>query len=212
MDNSLQLFNFKGQEVRVVTIEGEPRWIAADACKALDLKNVSQAVEGLDEDEKGICIVYTLGGPQKMLCVNEPGLYGLIFVSRKEEAKVFKRWLKHVVLPSIRKTGSYSLDGGVNFEGYDEIKHLELQDDPELLRQAIQFYEDLMLASSDKRKLLKEIEKENYPENSFTRGRRKPMNIKFFKKQVGDKVQFGIAILGKERVIQRAMWSTDRAM
>jgi hypothetical protein len=60
--------------------------------------------------------------------------------------------------------------------------------------------------------LLKGIENEKYPENSFTRGKRKPMNIKFYKKQVGDKVQFGIAILGKERVIQKVFWGVDHTI
>jgi hypothetical protein len=95
--------------MRTVLIDGEPRFVAADACTILDIVNVSQAVSTLDDDEKGICNIYTPGGNQKMLCVTEPGLYGLVLVSRKPEAKAFKRWLKHDVIPSIRKTGSYSI-------------------------------------------------------------------------------------------------------
>lgn len=108
-DNALQIFSFKDQDVRVVLIDGEPWWVAADVCRILEITNVSQAVASLDEDEKGICNVYTPGGNQKMKCVTEPGLYGLVLVSRKPEAKEFKRWLKHDVIPSIRKTGGYSL-------------------------------------------------------------------------------------------------------
>ncbi|WP_240911582.1 BRO-N domain-containing protein [Paludisphaera soli] len=64
---------------------------------------------GLDDDEKGIRIVDTPGGPQEMLCVNESGLYSLIFKSRKAEARRFKRWVCHEVLPSIRRYGAYTL-------------------------------------------------------------------------------------------------------
>src|SRR5260370_16239080 len=111
-----------------------------------------------------------------MLCVTESGLYHLIFNSRKEEAKVFRRWITGEVIPTILKTGSYSIDG-INFQDYEQIAHLDLQNDPDLLRQSIHFYEDLMLASSDKRKLLTEIAQENSPQNSFSRRKRTPLNI-----------------------------------
>lgn len=67
------------------------------------------AVNGLDDDEKGVRKVYTLGGEQELLTVNEPGLYTLIIRSNKPEAKNFKRWITHEVLPSIRKTGKYEV-------------------------------------------------------------------------------------------------------
>jgi prophage antirepressor-like protein len=67
------------------------------------------AVASLDDDEKGVSNVYTLGGMQKMLCINESGLYHLIFTSRKGEAKAFRKWVTSEVIPSIRKTGSYSI-------------------------------------------------------------------------------------------------------
>lgn len=114
MDNTtaLTVFNFQGQEIRVTVINGEPWWVAADVCTALDIANVSDAVSKLDEDER-ITIATTdsnRGNPNKLF-VNEPGLYGLIFVSRKTEAKAFKRWVTHKVLPAIRKTGSYTVPG-----------------------------------------------------------------------------------------------------
>jgi prophage antirepressor-like protein len=109
MSSALQLFQFEKQDVRVVIIDGEPWWVAKDVCGALGLTNVSQAMGHLDEDEKGVSSVYTPGGNQNMLCINEPGLYGLVLVSRRPEAKAFKRWIKHEVIPSIRKTGSYSV-------------------------------------------------------------------------------------------------------
>jgi prophage antirepressor-like protein len=213
MPNNVQLFSFKDQEIRVIFIDNKPYWILADVCKPLDIGDPSRVADRLDPDGTTFSrVIDSLGREQKVLCINEPNLYRTIFRSNKPEAIVFQDWIFEEVLPAIRQTGYYSISGDINFEGYDEISHLDLQDDPELLRQAIQFYEDLNLAGSDKRKMLKEIEKEKYPENAFTRGKRKPMKIKFYKKQVGDKVQFGIAILGKERVIQRAMWGADRTL
>ena len=87
------------------TLEGEPRFVAADVCRALGLGNSSMAVSKLDEDEKGISSIDTLGGEQKLGIVNEPGLYTLVLSSRKPEAKAFKRWITHEVIPAIRKTG-----------------------------------------------------------------------------------------------------------
>lgn len=107
---ALTVFNFEQQEVRTAIGEsGEPMFVATDVCRILELVNSRQAVESLDEDEKGVCNVYTLGGQQTMNCVNESGLYHLIFTSRKEKAKKFRRWVTEDVLPSIRKTGRYSL-------------------------------------------------------------------------------------------------------
>ena len=93
-----------------VKIDGEPWFVAADACRALELDDVSKAVSRLDDDEKGITTIDTPGGEQSMLTVNEPGLYRLVFASRKPEAREFQRWVYHEVLPSIRKTGGYSVE------------------------------------------------------------------------------------------------------
>ena len=104
----LQVFSFESKQVRFVGTADKPEWIAADVCDCLELANVSQAIDSLDEDEKGITIVDTPGGEQEMLTVTEPGLYNLIFKSRKAPAKRFKRWVFHEILPSIRKNGSYN--------------------------------------------------------------------------------------------------------
>lgn len=93
--------------VRVVDINGEPWFVAADICAALELNNTSMAVAGLDEDERGVSSVDTRGGPQSATVISESGLYSLVLRSRKPEAKQFKRWITHDVLPAIRKTGSY---------------------------------------------------------------------------------------------------------
>lgn len=105
--NDLQIFNYNDQQVRTIQQNGEPWWVLADICGALGLKNPSKVATRLDEDEKGITKSYTLGGEQQMTIINEPGLYSVILRSSKPEAKTFKRWITHEVIPSIRKTGSY---------------------------------------------------------------------------------------------------------
>lgn len=87
--------------------EGEPWFVAKDVCDALGLGNSRMALSRLDEDEKGVSSVDTPGGKQEMQTVNEPGLYTLVLSSRKPEAKAFKRWVTHDVLPKIRRTGGY---------------------------------------------------------------------------------------------------------
>jgi prophage antirepressor-like protein len=104
---ALQVFAFEGAEIRTLLIDDEPWWVAADVCAVLHHTNPTTAVAGLDEDEKGLSIVETPGGPQQMVTVNEPGLYSLTFRSRKKEAKTFKRWVTHEVLPALRKHGTY---------------------------------------------------------------------------------------------------------
>jgi len=114
--NDLINFDYHGNEVRTVTIDGDPWWVAKDVCLILgiDGENTKDSVAGLDDDEKAkISIssnrVNNLTRP--VWCVNEPGLYSLILRSRKPEAKDFKRWITHEVLPRIRKTGTYQLSG-----------------------------------------------------------------------------------------------------
>lgn len=109
ISNSLQLFQNAGFKIRVVMRDGEPWFVAKDVCTCLEIANVSDACSRLDEDERGIVSTDTPSGKQEMLVVSEPGLYSLIGSSKKQEAKAFKRWVNHEVLPSIRKTGSYSV-------------------------------------------------------------------------------------------------------
>jgi len=100
-------FSFGDSPVRVITIGGEPWFVAADVCAILGQPNVAQVVSRLDDDEKGIHTVDTLGGAQQASAVSESGLYSLVLTSRKPEAKRFKKWVTAEVLPSIRKTGQY---------------------------------------------------------------------------------------------------------
>lgn len=106
--NQLQnIFHYNGMKLRTVFINDEPWFVAKDVCDILEIGNPSMALERLDADEKGISSIETLGGVQNVATVNEPGLYSLVLGSRKPEAKQFKRWVTHEVIPSIRKHGAY---------------------------------------------------------------------------------------------------------
>ena len=110
--NQLVAFNFESHNVRVCTGDnGEPLFVAADVLSTLSLDR--KALERLDDDEKGVSSIHTPGGAQDMTVVNESGLFNLVLGSRKPEAKRFKRWVTHEVLPSIRKTGAYTSPGPV---------------------------------------------------------------------------------------------------
>ena len=102
--NELQKFMYSDKEVRVVVKEGEPWFVAADVCKVLEVTNPTVALDRLDNDERA---KFNLGRQGETNIVNEPGLYSLILGSRKKEAKAFKRWITHDVIPAIRKFGGY---------------------------------------------------------------------------------------------------------
>lgn len=123
--NELQIFqNQDFGELRIEMKNGEPWFVAADVCRALDISNSRDAVNRLDADEKGVVLTDTPGGMQNVTIINEPGLYSLVLGSRKPEAKAFKRWITHDVIPAIRKTGGY-------------IAGEERMSDDELLSQAL---------------------------------------------------------------------------
>ena len=108
MENKLMIFeNEAFGKVRTLNLNGEPWFVAADVCSVLDLSNPTIAVSRLDEDERA---KFNLGRQGDATIVNEPGLYTLVLGSRKPEAKAFKRWITHEVLPNIRKHGVYITD------------------------------------------------------------------------------------------------------
>lgn len=123
---SLQRFFEENSNVciRAQVINGEPWFVAKDVCQALLLKNPRQAISALDEDEKGVISMDTLGGRQKMNAVTESGLYELISQSRKPEAKPFRKWVTKEVLPALRKTGIYASQGSLNRNGVEGIYYL----------------------------------------------------------------------------------------
>ncbi|OGR37106.1 MAG: hypothetical protein A2051_06820 [Desulfovibrionales bacterium GWA2_65_9] len=93
--------------LRVVERDGETWFVAKDVCRALDLGNVTEALRGLDADERGSVFLNTPGGRQEMTTISEAGLYSLVLRSHKPEAKPFRRWVTHDILPSIAKHGAY---------------------------------------------------------------------------------------------------------
>lgn len=105
MENKLMIFeNDAFGKVRTLNLNGEPWFVAVDVCSVLDLSNPTIAVSRLDEDERA---KFNLGRQGDATIVNEPGLYTLVLGSRKPEAKAFKRWITHEVIPAIRKYGGY---------------------------------------------------------------------------------------------------------
>ena len=112
VDNQLSqafIFNASNQQVRTVIIDNEPYFVAKDVCDILQLSDVSMAVSRLDDDEKLTQLLLVSGQRRQMWCVNESGLYHLIFQSRKEEAKAFRKWVTSEVLPALRRTGRYEV-------------------------------------------------------------------------------------------------------
>ena len=109
--NELQVFNnAMFGNVRIILQGNEPWFVAKDVCECLAISKHRDAISRLDADERGSLKVDTLGGKQEMATVNEYGLYSLVLSSRKPEAKEFKRWITHEVLPSLRKYGTYSMN------------------------------------------------------------------------------------------------------
>lgn len=106
-------FDFEDQAVRVVKIDGEPWFVAADLCRVLEIANSRDAVARLDDDERADVGITDASGLQtrKTNIISESGLYALVFTSRKPEARRFRKWVTSVVLPAIRKTGRYEMPG-----------------------------------------------------------------------------------------------------
>ncbi len=121
-------FSATSQEMRSVLINGEPWVVAKDVCAILGIRNHSDALSKLDDDEKGVVKTDTLGGTQSLSVVNESGLYSLIFRSNKPEAKVFRKWVTSEVLPTIRKKGYYGMKSTQTFD------YLDMRDIPYYLQ------------------------------------------------------------------------------
>lgn len=108
MSNGLMTLDFEGQPIRTAGTLDEPQWIAADVCRILGIRNVSDVLSDFLDTEKGIVVTDTPQGSQEMLTVTEPGLYRLILQRRRRpEVERFRIWVTHEVLPSIRRFGSY---------------------------------------------------------------------------------------------------------
>lgn len=109
----LKVFEYdEDHEVRAVEKDGETWWVLKDVCKVLNLSTPARVSERLEEDEVSQThFIDSMGRKQEMTIINESGLYSVILRSDKPEAKPFKRWVTHKVLPSIRKTGAYMAKG-----------------------------------------------------------------------------------------------------
>lgn len=143
MENMITVFeNEEFGAVRTATINSEPWFVANDVCAILEIDRTQ--TRRLDDDEKGVYLIHTLGGDQKMSIVNEFGLYSLILRSRKPEAKAFRRWITHEVIPTIRKHGMYATTPMLR----------QFQENPELIRLVC----ERMLAEKDRAdKLYKKV-------------------------------------------------------
>ena len=109
--NNVQEFLYENSPIRMIESNGETWWVLKDICKLLSIENHKNITKRLEEDEVG---TFELPHPQskekklEMLCVNESGLYSVILRSDKPEAKAFRRWITHEVLPEIHRTGEYN--------------------------------------------------------------------------------------------------------
>lgn len=127
----IQPFTFPttGQPVRTLPVDGEPWFVASDLAAILGYRDAFNALRLLDEDEKGTHLVSTPGGEQLASIVSEAGLYALTLRSTLENAKPFRRWVTHEVIPAIRKTGSYSLP-----REYSRLELIDMARESELAR------------------------------------------------------------------------------
>lgn len=108
MNHLQKVFDFQGNQLRTLVINNQPWFVAKDVCDILNHSNHKVAISRLDVDEVSkVYLADSLGRRQLTNVVNEPGLYALILTSNKPEAKQFKRWVTHEVIPSIRKHGAY---------------------------------------------------------------------------------------------------------
>ncbi|QGU03131.1 Phage antirepressor protein KilAC domain protein [Corynebacterium kalinowskii] len=108
--SEVQLLDFRGNQVRIISDDfGEPMWVAADIARVLEYRDANTMFRGVDDEDKGYAKVRTPGGAQTMTTVNESGLYTAIVRANSDRARAFRRWITTEVLPSIRRTGSYSV-------------------------------------------------------------------------------------------------------
>jgi len=110
MQSALQVFRANdNQGFRTLMRDGEPWFVLADVCRMLEIANSRDAATRLDDDEKARATFDTPGGPQPLLIINESGLWSLVLRSTKTEAKTFRKWITGTVIPTLRRTGSFSL-------------------------------------------------------------------------------------------------------
>ncbi|MGX8127420.1 BRO-N domain-containing protein [Clostridioides difficile] len=129
MSNNLQVFkNSDFGEIRAIELNGEHWFVGKDVADTLGYKDTSDALKRhVDDEDKGVGEIPTPGGNQNMKIINESGLYSLILSSKLSTAKKFKHWITRDVLPSIRKTGTYSSKKSECSKDESEIKYMNAQ-------------------------------------------------------------------------------------
>jgi prophage antirepressor-like protein len=120
----LREFCFEEKNIRAIEIDGQPWFLAKDVCNALNHSDVSVALSRLEDDEKLTQTMFVSGQNRKVLLVNESGLYALIFTSRLEKAREFRKWVTSVVLPQIRKTGKFEIPETVGHVTREKSKQI----------------------------------------------------------------------------------------
>lgn len=129
MNNLIQM-NYNGNEIRTIDDNGQIWWVLSDVCKALNISNPSKVANRLDEDERSN---FKLGRQGNCIIINECGLFSVILRSDKPEAKSFRRWVTHEVLPEIRRTGCYSLETKRKVKTWYGVPVLTVNDAAEFL-------------------------------------------------------------------------------
>lgn len=124
LTKTVQTWAFGDLLIRTLQIDNESYFVGKDVAKALEYRAADDMTRYLDDDEKLIRSISVAGQNREMILINEPGLYHAIFMSRKETAKEFRRWVTNEVLPAIRKTGTYTLTLDAELE--QEKKRLEI--------------------------------------------------------------------------------------
>ena len=118
--NKVTIYRYdENKPVRTLNLNGEPWFVLRDVCEVLGLGNSRMVADRLDEDEKGVSQIDTLGGVQNATIISESGLYNVILRSDKPEAKPFRKWVTAVVLPSIRKNGGQIMQPKAEY--FDEL-------------------------------------------------------------------------------------------
>lgn len=127
--NELQTFNFENLPVRTLTVDEEPYFVGKDVANILGYKNGSRDINAhVDAEDKLTYQISTSGQRRNQTIINESGLYSLIFSSKLESAKRFKRWVTSEVLPQLRRTGTYSINPTIQ----------ELANNPELIKMLVE--------------------------------------------------------------------------
>ncbi|MDE1905043.1 MAG: Bro-N domain-containing protein [Rhodospirillales bacterium] len=116
-------YRFQGTLVRAFYLAGCTWFVGAEVCETLEIVNPRDALSRLEDDEKGVGIIDTAGGPQTINLINESAIYSLIFKSRKPQARAFRRWVTGEVLPQIRQTGAYAVQGHIEGNGSILLPH-----------------------------------------------------------------------------------------